>query len=40
MNHTLTFTGENINATVAVPTNTLLADAALQAGIDIGQPCG
>jgi len=40
MNHTLTFTGENINATVQVPTNTLLADAAHLAGIDIGQPCG
>jgi uncharacterized 2Fe-2S/4Fe-4S cluster protein (DUF4445 family) len=40
MQHILTFTGENINATVTVPTNTLLADAALQAGIDIGQPCG
>ncbi len=38
--HTLTFTGENINATVKVPTNTLLADAAHLAGIDIGQPCG
>lgn len=40
MNHTLTFTGENINATVQVPTNTLLVDAAHLAGIDIGQPCG
>ncbi|MBI5935570.1 MAG: DUF4445 domain-containing protein [Chloroflexi bacterium] len=40
MDHSVTFTGENINATVTVPTNTLLADAALQAGIDIGQPCG
>ncbi len=40
MNHTVTFTGENINATVQVPTNTLLADAAHIAGIDIGQPCG
>lgn len=40
MNHTLTFTGENINATVQVPTNTLLADAAHLAGIDISQPCG
>ena len=40
MQHTLTFTGENINATVKVPTNTLLADAAHLAGIDIGQPCG
>ena len=40
MDHTLTFSGENINATITVPTNTLLAEAALQAGIDIGQPCG
>lgn len=40
MQHTLTFTGDNINATVEVPTNTLLADAARLAGIDIGQPCG
>jgi len=40
MEHTLTFTGENINANVKVPTNTLLADAAHLAGIDIGQPCG
>ena len=40
MEHTLTFTGENINATVKVPTNTLLADAAQMAGIEIGQPCG
>lgn len=40
MDHTLTFTGENISATVKVPTNTLLADAAHLAGIEIGQPCG
>jgi uncharacterized 2Fe-2S/4Fe-4S cluster protein (DUF4445 family) len=40
MEHTVTFTGENINATVTVSTNTLLADAATQARIDIGQPCG
>ncbi|GAB4455750.1 MAG: ASKHA domain-containing protein [Anaerolineales bacterium] len=40
MNHTLTFTGENINAVVAVPTNTLLVEAARLAGVDIGQPCG
>ena len=40
MEHTLTFTGENINANVKVSTNTLLADAAHLAGIDIGQPCG
>ncbi|GAB4456091.1 MAG: ASKHA domain-containing protein [Anaerolineales bacterium] len=40
MNHTLTFTGENINAAVTVPTNTLLVEAARLAGVDIGQPCG
>lgn len=40
MEHTVTFTGENVNATVKVPTNTLLADAAHLAGIEIGQPCG
>src|SRR5512141_259095 len=40
MQHTVTFTGEDINATVQVPTNSLLADAAHLAGIDIGQPCG
>ena len=38
--HQVTFTGENINATVKVPTNTLLVDAARLAGIEIGQPCG
>ena len=40
MEHSLTFTGEKINATVKVPTNSLLADAAQLAGIEIGQPCG
>ena len=40
MEHLVTFTIENKLTTVVVPTNTLLADAALQAGIDIGQPCG
>lgn len=40
MQHTVTFTGEDVNATVQVSTNTLLADAAQFAGIDIGQPCG
>ncbi len=40
MNHTLTFTHEEKQASVTVPTNTLLADAARLAGIDIGQPCG
>ena len=40
MEHSVTFTGETVNATVKVATNTLLADAAHLAGIDIGQPCG
>jgi uncharacterized 2Fe-2S/4Fe-4S cluster protein (DUF4445 family) len=41
MEHTVTFTTEdNKTATVKVPTNTMLADAAHIAGIDIGQPCG
>jgi len=40
MEHSVSFTGENINATIKVPTNTLLADAAHLASIDIGQPCG
>ncbi len=38
--YTLTFSGENIDTTITVPTGTLLADAARQAGIEIGQPCG
>ncbi|MBI5841972.1 MAG: DUF4445 domain-containing protein [Chloroflexi bacterium] len=41
MEHTVIFTTEdNKTATVTVPTNTMLADAAHIAGIDIGQPCG
>ncbi len=40
MEHTVTFTGENINATITVPTGTLLSDVARQAGVEIGQPCG
>ncbi len=40
MNHTLTFTHDDKQASVTVPTNTLLADAARLAGIDIAQPCG
>ncbi len=40
MQHTLTFTHDEKQASVTVPTNTLLADAARLAGIDIGQPCG
>ena len=39
-NHVISFTGENVNATVSVPTGTLLAEAAQQAGVEIGQPCG
>ncbi len=42
MEHIVTFTQPD-NATpivVIVPTNTLLADAAHAAGIEIGQPCG
>ena len=35
--HTLTFDN---GASVAVPTGTLLSEAAQLAGIDIGQPCG
>ncbi|MEW6285292.1 MAG: ASKHA domain-containing protein, partial [Chloroflexota bacterium] len=38
--HSLTFTHDEKQASVTVPTNTLLADAARLAGIDIGQPCG
>jgi len=41
MEHSVTFTTEdNRTATVRVPTNTMLTDAAHSAGIDIGQPCG
>ena len=41
MEHTVTFTTEDSKTvTVKVPTNTMLADAAHIAGIDIGQPCG
>lgn len=42
MQHSVTFTlpDSPTPIVVEVPTNTLLADAALQAGIDIGQPCG
>jgi len=40
MKHTVTFTLDDKPTTVSVPTNTLLADAAHMAGIDIGQPCG
>ncbi len=42
MQHTITFTQPDspTPVVVQVPTNTLLADAAHLAGIDIGQPCG
>ncbi|MEP7133399.1 MAG: ASKHA domain-containing protein [Chloroflexota bacterium] len=42
MQHTITFTQPDSPTpiVVLVPTNTLLADAAHLAGIDIGQPCG
>ncbi len=40
--HTLTFTVEGAPKplTVQVPTGTLVSDAARQAGVEIGQPCG
>jgi len=42
MQHTITFTQPDSPTpiVVQVPTNTLLADAAHLAGIEIGQPCG
>jgi uncharacterized 2Fe-2S/4Fe-4S cluster protein (DUF4445 family) len=42
MQHTITFTQPDSPTpiVVQVPTNTLLADAAHFAGIDVGQPCG
>ena len=42
MQHSITFTKPDSPTpiVVQVPTNTLLADAAYLAGIDIGQPCG
>ena len=40
MDHKLTFSGEITNATITVPNGILLSDAAQQAGMEIGQPCG
>ena len=40
MEHSVTFTIDDKPVTVSVPTNTLIADAAHIADIDIGQPCG
>ncbi len=40
MNHTVTFTYNGQQVCVEVPTGTLVTDAARQAGVEIGQPCG
>jgi uncharacterized 2Fe-2S/4Fe-4S cluster protein (DUF4445 family) len=41
MQHTITFTDiDHQERSAAVPTGTLLSDAARLAGIDMGQPCG
>ena len=40
MNHTITFTLDDKQTSVTVPTGTLLSDAAHLAGLEIGQPCG
>ena len=40
MQHTISFTHNDKQASVEIPTGALLADAAHLAGIDIGQPCG
>ncbi|MDO9302464.1 MAG: 2Fe-2S iron-sulfur cluster-binding protein, partial [Anaerolineales bacterium] len=40
MQHTISFTHNDKQASVEIPTGTLLSDAAHIAGIDIGQPCG
>ncbi len=40
MEHTVTFTHDDKQVAVTVPTNTLLADAAQVAGIELSQPCG
>jgi len=40
-NHTITFTlADSATTAVQVPTGTLVAEAARQAGVEIGQPCG
>ena len=40
--HKVTFTIENVadHITASIPAGTLLSDAARQAGVEIGQPCG
>ncbi|TFH36216.1 MAG: DUF4445 domain-containing protein [Dehalococcoidia bacterium] len=40
MRHTVTFTHNDRQASVEVPTGALLSDGAQMAGLDIGQPCG
>ncbi len=40
MQHTVTFTHEDKQSIVTVPTGTMLSDAAQMVGIEIGQPCG
>ncbi len=40
MQHSVTFTYDDRQAQVTVPTNTLLSEAARLAGVEIGQPCG
>lgn len=40
MNHAVTFTYNGQQVCVEVPTGTLVAEAARQAGVEIGQPCG
>ncbi|MDP1780122.1 MAG: 2Fe-2S iron-sulfur cluster-binding protein, partial [Anaerolineales bacterium] len=40
MQHTITFTHNDKQVSVGVPTGAMLSDAAHLVGIDIGQPCG
>src|SRR3972149_2300393 len=40
MQHTITFTHNDKQISVEVPTGAMLSDAAHLVGIDIGQPCG
>ncbi|MBI5965829.1 MAG: DUF4445 domain-containing protein [Chloroflexi bacterium] len=40
MQHTISFTHNEKQSSVSVPTGTMLSDAAHLAGVEIGQPCG
>ena len=40
MQHTISFTHNDKQTSVEIPTGTLLSDAAHLVGVDIGQPCG